>query len=361
MSEKITKKDIEQALETYANLVEAYPDNEPYLQRYADMLQTLGREATATITLQHLHDIIAQRSTQEAIVFAKKYPQIGRVQIEDADFEFNDKHAVAGQVIFDALGAIWLRLHRKTLKEGQSLYRLGEAGDSLSLVLSGKIDVYTSGKNNTRILLESVGRHDIVGEQMFMRPGQRVIDAYAATAEVSVVEIPRKKLLKITENNPYLAKILAQRSVFRNQVRAITTSSVFQAFPLSLRMHLARAMELRTFEAGQIIHRVNKEVNGIDIILAGQACYLTQVRSGKKVMLPQLSIGSLTGDVVLQGDGAMGMAELAAKTNVNIGHLPFKAMLNVSAAFPPLQERLLKHADQHRLLMMKSFEKLKNR
>ncbi|MDQ6989964.1 MAG: cyclic nucleotide-binding domain-containing protein [Mariprofundaceae bacterium] len=359
MSEKITKKDLEQALETYANLVELYPENEGYLQRYADMLQTLGREGTATITLQHLHDIIAERSEQEAIVFARKYPQIGRVQVEHEDFEFQDKHAVAGGVIHDALGSIWLRLHRKTLKEGQAVYRMGEAGDTLSLVLSGKVDVYTTGQNNARILLESVGSKDVVGEYMFMHPGKRVIDAFVASAKATVVEIPRQKLLKIIEKNPYLGQILAERSVFRNQVRVVTTNPVFQVLPLSLRMFLARAMELRTFKAGTLIHALDEKVGGMDMLLAGDACYLAQGRAGKKFMLPRLSLGSLTGDVTLKGGDTADIAELMAKTNVNIGHLPFAALINISAAFPPLKERLLKHANQHRLLMMKAFEKLK--
>jgi len=359
MTEKVTKKDLEEALETYAGLVEMYPTNEAYLQRYADMLQTLGRDATATITLQHLHDVIAERSPKEALEFANKYPQIGRIKMESSNFEYRDKHEVAGQIIYDLAGKIWLRLNRKKIKEGKAICRQGEAADSLILVLEGRVDVYAEGLDNTRVLLESVKANDVVGEQMFVNPGKRVIDAFASGGSAIVVAIPRKKLVKMTTSNPYLDKLLSLRATFRTQMRIISGNAAFQALPLKLRLYMARKLILRKYKAAKLIHALNQPIKGIDLILTGEASYLTQLKSGKKVMLPPLPIGSLTGDVGLQGGDAVDLAELYAKTDVTIAHLTYDDMLNISTAFPPLIERLLKHAEGQRLRLMQAFEGMK--
>ncbi|MDX8383880.1 MAG: cyclic nucleotide-binding domain-containing protein [Ghiorsea sp.] len=357
MTEEITKKELEQALDTYTDLVEMYPDNEAYLQRYADMLQTLGRDATATITLQHLHDIIAARSSNEASAFAKKYPQIGRIKLEDSNFEYKDKHAVAGQIIRDLLSKLWLCMHRKKLKDGAALYRIGEAGDSLSLVLDGSIDVYTVGAKDTRILLEKVNANDVVGEQMFVNPGKRVIDAFAS-GDCTIIHIPRKRLTQMVLDNPYLGKLLSLRATFRTQTRIITTNVAFQTLPLKLRLHIGRNLILNKYKADNMIHHLKQPIQGIDVILAGEACYLATLKSGKKIMLPPLNVGSLTGDVMLQGGKSTDIAELYAKSDVTIAHLTYEDMLNVSIAFPPLQERLQKHAETQRLRLMQAFEKI---
>jgi len=352
MTKSVTKKDLDEALESYANLVEMYPDNEGYLQRYAQMLQTMGRDTTATVILQRLHDIISKRSSTEAHEFAKKHPQIGRILPTDEMFIKKDKHAIAGQIIYELLSKIWLKLHQKKLREGQVVCRSTDLNDSLTLVIEGKIDAYAVDSKQKLTLVETIGALDILGEHTIFKPGKMRVDAFCASPKAIIVQIPRKKMLSMMESNAYLSDLLSQRSLFRTNVHAIAGNPVFHVLPLKLSQHLARCITLRQYGAGSLICSLNKPSNGIDIILSGDACYIAANKNGQKFKLPPLPAKSLVGDLTLKGSKSTQIAEVIAHTKVNLAHIPFGDLLNVSVAFPPLKERLLKHADHQQIHIM---------
>ncbi|HID37448.1 MAG TPA: cyclic nucleotide-binding domain-containing protein [Ghiorsea sp.] len=350
MITKVTKKKLEQSLETYASLVEAYPDNEDFLQQYADMLQSLGREATATITLQHLHDVIAKRSAKEAKEFAKKHPQIGRISLEEI-FDTQDKHSIAGQIIFELLGKIWLRLHQKKLKEGQVVCRSDEQSDSLILVLKGSVDMYALDVHSNRILLENVGVNDILGEHTFFKPSTMNIDAYVSSESAIIIKVPRKKLVDMIDNNEYLKNMLNQRHVFRYLVRSIALHPIFKTLPLKLSKYLARYVVRKKFPEKSMIFTLSDDVDGIYILLSGKASYLAKNKQGKKFALSPLQPNSLAGDLLLKGANKGLTNELYATNEVHTLLMPREQLLNISAAFPPLIERLTQHAEyqQHQI------------
>ncbi len=357
MAVKVTKKKLEEALETYANLVEVYPDNEAYLQRYADMLQTIGRDTTATITLQHLHDVIVQRSEKEAAEFAQKYPQIGRISLDEV-FNVQDKHTIAGKIIFELLGKVWLRLHQKKLKEGQVVYHHDSHSDSLTLVLAGSVEAYAL-RNDTRILIQKVGMYDVLGEQSFFQPGQVGIDAFVSAEGATIVRVPRKKLAQMVAGNKHLATMLSQRAQFRLHTYLVATHPIFKTLPLKLCAYLSRHLSRRSFEEKSMILSLGQDSDGIDMILSGETCYLASNKAGKKFMLPPLQQYSLIGNLKLQKNNTETTAELYAKTKVTTAHLPYQNLLNVSSAFPPLLERLLQHAELQQQQTIRALTKLK--
>ena len=358
MGNKITKKELEKALDTYANLVEMYPDNESYLKRYAKMLQTLGREATATITLQHLHDIIAKRSPKEAKEFAKQYPQIGRILLDDTAFEDHDKHAIAGKIIYELTNKLWLKLHQKTLKEGQAVCHAEDLSDTLTLIVEGNADAFAINTQGTRILVEHVSEMDILGEHTYFKPSTMDIDVFVSSETAKVVEIPRKKVLAMIAGNPHLEKMLKQRAIFRTHVHALARNDVFQTMPLKLTKYLARKLTVRHFKANTLIYDLKKPVHGIDIVIKGHVCYLAHNRNKEKVMLSPLPPLSIAGDTSLRGGETTSMAELAAKTDASLAHIAFDDLLNVSVAYPPLKEKLMQHADQQKIKMMQEISRL---
>jgi len=358
MNQKVTKKQLEEALETYANLVEMYPDNEAYLKRYAQMLKTMGREATAITTLQRLHDVIAKRSEKEANAFAKEHPEIGRLQASDIIFDAQDKHAIAGKIIYELLGSIWLRLHRKKLSEGQSVCHCTDLNDTLILVIEGKVDAYIVGPKSEHIHVETISALDVLGEHTIFKPGTMGIDAFAASPKVTIAEIPRNKVLDMMASNAYLKSLLSKRAIFRTNLHAISGNSVFQVLPMKLCQHLARGLVLRHYDASSMIYTLDQTPNGVDIILRGEACYLAKDRSGKKIMLPPLPVSSLIGDITLRGKDYFNIAELMSRTKTTIAHIPYADVLNVSVAFPPLKERLIQHADMQQTRLMQALSKI---
>jgi len=359
MPTKITKKKLEAALETYAGLIEAYPNNEDYLARYADMLQKLGREATATITLQHLHDVIAKRSEKEAKAFAKQHPQIGRISLEEI-FDAQDNHRIAGKIIFELLGSIWLRLHQKKLKEGQAVCKIDDISDSLTLIIKGRVDIYAPDAKNNRVLLESVELLDILGEKTFFSPSPMSFDAFVSSESAIIVKVPRKKIEQMLATNEYLKNMLTQRAQFRNYVRLVALHPIFKTLPLKLSKYLARHVSRKTFPEKSMIYSLQNSADGIYIILSGKASYLATNNSGKKFALAPLKPSALIGDLLLQGKKAEQHNELFAVTQVNTLYMPHEQLLNISAAFPPLMERLSQHAQVQQQQIIRGLSQIKN-
>ncbi len=355
---KVTKKALEEALDTYASLVELYPDNEAYLRRYAKMLQTLGRKTTATLTLQHLHDVIAKRSPEEAKAFAKAHPEIGRILVDEMVFEEHDKHAIAGKMIYELLGGLWLKMNRKKRKEGQAICHANDLSDTLTIILEGNADAFVVQDDGTRILVEHLGALDIIGEHTFLHPQAMDIDVFVASESCVVATVPRKKLSAMVAENPHLETLLKQRARLRLHVRSLARNEVFQAMPLKLTKYLARKLTVRHFPANTLIYDLKKPAHGIDIVLKGEVCYLAQNKAGKKVMLPPLPPLSIAGDTSLHGGETTGMAELASKTPVSLAHIAYDDLINVSTAYPPLKEKLMQHADMQKVRMMQQVSNL---
>jgi len=355
---KVTKKELEKALDTYAALVEVYPDNEAYLRRYAKMLQTLGRETTATLTLQHLHDVIARRSPEEAKAFAREHPEIGRILVDEVVFEGHDKHAITGQIIHELLGKLWLKLHSKKLKEGQAVCRAEDLSDTLILVLEGDVDMFAVNQDGVRVLVEHLHAPDILGEHTFLHPHRMDIDAFVSSPECIIATIPRQKITTMVAENPHLEKMLKQRALFRTHVRALARNEVFQSMPLKLTHYLARKLTVRHFPANSLIYDLKQPAHGIDIVLKGEVCYLAENKQHEKVMLPPLPLLSIAGDTSLQGGETSGMAELVAKSAASLAHIAYDDLLNVSVAYPPLKEKLMQHADTQKVRMMQQVSQL---
>lgn len=355
MTTKVTQKKLEQALETYADLVEAFPDNEAYLQRYAEMLQALGRHATSTITLQYLHDVIALRSPEEAKAFAKQHPQIGRISLDEI-FDGEDKHIIAGKIIYELLGKVWIRLHQRRLKEGQVVCRSDQLSDSLILVLKGHVDIYAPDANNNRVLLENVGISDILGEQTYFLPNAMHFDAFASSDSATIVKVPRRKIEKMIAANAHLENMLKQRAQFRKHVRMVALHPIFKTLPLKLTKYLARYVTHHHFPEKSFILSLKENVTGIHLIVSGQASYLAEANTGKKLALTPLNPGTLVGNLLLQKNQPQGN-ELFAVSPVSTLFMPEAQLLNISTAFPPLMERLMQHAEQQQQQIIHSLTK----
>ncbi|OIQ00632.1 MAG: hypothetical protein AUK35_01930 [Zetaproteobacteria bacterium CG2_30_46_52] len=321
MNQKVSKKDLEEALKSYAQLIEVYPDNESYLKRYADMLLTMGRESTATTALKHLHDLIVKRSPKEAEALAKQYPQIGRLTFSENAFDTHDQHAIAGQLIHENLGSVWLRLQRKKLQEGQAVYRADDLSDSLNLLLEGQVEIYGVGTAGDRVLLEQVGILDVIGEHTFLKPGRVKIEAFVTSPTATIVEVPASKLNKIIAKNPFLKKLLEQRVMFRTYTQVIATLPVFQPIPMKLKRHLARNLSIHHIPAKSFVHALDRPFTGIDIIVAGHACYLASNKEGKKIPLPPLHIHAMVGNIQLQPANKLEPIELVARDSVTVARL----------------------------------------
>lgn len=97
----------------------------------------------------------------------------------------------------------------KRVAAGEALFRTGEPGKEMYLVVEGKIDVKVGDKT-----VETVGLHGVVGEMALIDRSPRSATAIAATAaEVAVID--RDVFLTLVGESPafslYVMKLMAAR------------------------------------------------------------------------------------------------------------------------------------------------------
>lgn len=96
-----------------------------------------------------------------------------------------------------------------TLKEGEILFEAGDPGDSLFVVHSGEVEIYTTDTAGQKIVLTNATRDDIFGELALLDAGPRSATA-KAKEDSDLLVLDRDHLLLIIRKRPEAAlKMLA--------------------------------------------------------------------------------------------------------------------------------------------------------
>jgi len=97
---------------------------------------------------------------------------------------------------------------------GDYVFREGDVGDSLFIVVDGQVKLQVSSRSGEVAVLTTVGKPDCFGELAFLDGGPRSTSARALT-DLMLVEIPRASLLALVQQEPQvldtLLRILGER------------------------------------------------------------------------------------------------------------------------------------------------------
>ncbi len=348
-------EELEQQEKVYADLVNIYPDNESYLRKYAEILLQSGKASTATIALKKLYDVLEKKAPDKASALAREYPQIGRISKSDNEREGDVE---LGQMLRESLGTIWIKLHQQRIKEGRRLYSIGDKGDSMALVLDGEMAVCIPGENST-ILLNLIGKNDIVGEVCYLNPGVRSANV-VANKDCTVVEIPRKKLLSYFIANPGAEKLLQDKADLRQMTSMLSANSLLQNIPLDMRKYMAGTANTQRYRPNSVIRQAGQVIDAVDMLIWGKASYMMRNRDNQYLQLGVFRVGELIGDTSAIRKATC-PADIVANTEVLMAHIPLSSFTNVVEAYPPFKEKLMKHAEKQRTKMMQMVSNISSR
>ncbi|MFQ5518455.1 MAG: cyclic nucleotide-binding domain-containing protein [Mariprofundus sp.] len=338
-------------LQVYADLVQLYPDNEAYIKQYAELLLDEGKTSTATEMLRHLHtQLLKKGDPSKADALVKEFPLIGRIRKSSAA-----QNAIHALLPSSTRNRLWLRLHQKSLREGQHLFHRGEMGDTLYLVCEGELAEFTRGAEGKPIMLNLIGPGDVIGEDKLLNPGTFKSDVVANKDSV-VVKLPRKKMTAALVSNPALKTSLQRKNDLRRMVAIISASSVLQQLPLNMRQNLAEESYVQKFAAGSTIYKAGEKLKHVDLIIQGEAAYQLQNSGGIK-QLKALKPGALIGETVAIHDIGC-PADMVTRNGVTMIHMPYATFINVVEAYPPLKKSLTSYAEKQRAQLMRKLNEL---
>ena len=96
-----------------------------------------------------------------------------------------------------------------TYKPGETIFREGEAGNTLHGIVAGQIRITTTSADGQELLLNVIGPGQIVGEIAFLDGGDRTATGTAAV-ETPCFSIPRAPFFSLMESRPQLAVHILQ-------------------------------------------------------------------------------------------------------------------------------------------------------
>lgn len=96
-----------------------------------------------------------------------------------------------------------------TLANGQRLFREGDAGDALYVVLEGQLEITKQDKSGAQHALATVGDGSVLGEMSLVTGSAARSATASAVGEVKLLEIPADRFARLlSENNVAALKVV---------------------------------------------------------------------------------------------------------------------------------------------------------
>lgn len=92
-------------------------------------------------------------------------------------------------------------IDRRTVAAGQTLFRTGDAGDSLYVVQAGEVELYIKDTAGQKIVLHVAGHGDLFGELSMLDEKPRTATA-VALSDCELLELDRDDLLLVFRKSP---------------------------------------------------------------------------------------------------------------------------------------------------------------
>jgi len=114
------------------------------------------------------------------------------------------------------------------LKSGEVLFREGDPGEHLYVVVSGALEIVMGPGNESEVIINIVGEEEYIGEMSLLQPDGHRTTGARARGDVTLLSMSRKQFQDLLRRHPELAKsmiaVLSQRLVNTNvqTVRGLT-------------------------------------------------------------------------------------------------------------------------------------------
>ena len=122
-------------------------------------------------------------------------------------------------------------------EKGDLIYRRGDPGDSLMVVISGRVKLANTNVGGKEVALDFLGVGDIFGETSALDGKERAIDAIALEASDIFVVYTRDLLPTLLEHPPALLEIIRELCE-----RARAGAAIIEDNTLKMRARLARGL-----------------------------------------------------------------------------------------------------------------------
>src|SRR2546423_562506 len=202
----------------------------------------------------------------------------------------------------------------KSLQSGDVLFREGDAGDALYVVVTGRLRILVSGTSDEDIALAEVGRGEVVGE-MALLTGDPRSATVVAVRDSRLVRLSRAAFERIVQQCPAAMLLVTRRLVRRLQQ---ANRGPRGAAPLATIALIPLDPSVDPVALGHIL------VDALGTF--GTATLVTEARLDPAVGLPARLVDGRGVRPVLGGGGARGFAHIGVIQALHEAGVPIDAI-----------------------------------
>jgi CRP-like cAMP-binding protein len=223
------------------------------------------------------------------------------------------------------------------------VFRQGQLGSSLFLILSGEVSVLREGRGGEPPReLARLRPGAFFGEMALLTNIPRTATVTAAKRS-DFLEISRKSVRELVDRDPRVLKLLMRFFRARLVGTLLQTSPLFKGFSREERRQLVAQFRLRELAVDQVVIREGATPDGLFIVLVGKL----EVMQGDDLLLGTLTAGDVFGEMSLL-DGSPAMATVRTRGRSWVLVLGRADYHELATRHPHIRDQLMELADQRR-------------
>lgn len=297
--------------------------------------------AAAVVEATSPRERVARPQPKVAPVTAQLAIELDEIPL-DIDIEFDAaevsvrarnalaQSALVAAVPSEELGGFIDRCSLLQLAQGDVLFRQGDAGDALYVVVSGEVAVIADGP--PRIELTRLGESSFFGEIALVTEETRTATV-EATRPTELLVFTRAAVEELCAAEPKLLSVILAAVRDRLVSRLIATSALFQPFAGDERRELVGRFRCRDAPAGSVLIAQGRKADGLYVLLSGRAEVLRYDDSNAERVVSRIKPGDFVGEMSLL-TGQAAVATVRTETRALVLHLPTPSFREVIMTHP---------------------------
>lgn len=197
--------------------------------------------------------------------------------------------------------ALLQNVELQSFSEGDVILREGEQGRSMFLVAHGTVTIQRELPGKPPRLLAVQGPGSFFGEMALVADVPRLATAIARE-ECVLVEVTRPMIERLTGQYPALAPAVMRSFKERLLANLMRAGPVFAAFGAQEKRELVDAFELFSVPENTTLLKQGGCGHSLFVLLRGRCEVFDEAEDGTRVAYPELSEGSIFGEISLLND-----------------------------------------------------------
>ena len=226
------------------------------------------------------------------------------------------------------------------IREGERLFKQGEMGSSMYIVLDGRLQALVNSDGGDEIPVGEILPGEPVGELQFFTGGKRTASV-AALVDTTLIQLASDEISRLQQDHPAFYDEL-QRLIFRRLGRnhlLLLLPNLFGEMKEEEIRSLEAELEWHQVSRGERLIKQGDRGNAMFIVLSGQLQVAVRDEEGEEHPVLEISEGETVGEMALFNNDARTASVYALRDSLLV-RISKEAFFSTMARFPVLHEHV---------------------